>query len=275
MTEWLAARLPPLRLGAMGWLRALSRAVPMALVVYFGLVVLLLVRLLEWPLHRPARPFSPGVTRAVCRLVLRLMGLPVTVTGLPMSAPGALVANHAGWLDIFVLNACTRLAFVAKSEVSGWPGIGLLARATGTLFITRKGAEAKRQQGLIEDRLLAGDRLLFFPEGTSTDALRILPFKSTLFAAFFAPALVHRMHLQPVTVTYHAPKGQDARLYGWWGDMAFAPHLLAVLALPRQGRVEVRFHPELRVAAFADRKALAQHCEEVIRAAHRPGAQGV
>ena len=82
-------------------------------------------------------------------------------------------------------------------------------------------------------RLLAGHKLLFFPEGTSTDGLRVLPFKSTLFAAFFEPELHHTMWIQPVSVVYYAPVGEEARFYGWWGDMEFAPHLLKTLAARR------------------------------------------
>ncbi len=116
--------------------------------------------------------------------------------------------------------------------------------------------------------------MLFFPEGTSTDSLRILPFKSTLFAAFFTHGMDQIMHIQPVTVIYHAPPGQDARFYGWWGGMEFSPHLVKVLAAPRQGRVEVIFHAPLAVDAFPDRKALAAECERVIRAGHVLGAGG-
>jgi lyso-ornithine lipid O-acyltransferase len=97
-----------------------------------------------------------------------------------MQHKGALVANHASWLDIFTLNACDRIYFVSKSEVAGWPGIGWLARATGTVFINRQGREAQMQKLLFEARLRAGHRLLFFPEGTSTDGQRVLDFKSTL-----------------------------------------------------------------------------------------------
>ena len=101
-----------------------------------------------------------------------------------------------------------------------------------------------------------------------TAAIRVLPFKSTLFEAFFAPALVRIMHIQPVTVIFHAPDGEDPRHYGWWGDMNFASHLLKTLATARQGRVEVIFHPEVPVDAFENRKALSQHCERVIRTTH-------
>ena len=179
-----------------------------------------------------------------------------------------MVANHSSWLDIFALNAAQRVYFVAKSEVEHWAAIGWLARATGTVFVARKGTEAKVQQGVFEQRLRAGHQLLFFPEGTSTDATRVLPFKSTLFAAFYTHGLDHIMHIQPVTVLYHAPKGTDVRFYGWWGDMSFSRHLLTVLAAPRQGRAEIIFHPEVAVDAFADRKALAAYCERIVRAAH-------
>ncbi|WP_135447396.1 lysophospholipid acyltransferase family protein [Tabrizicola caldifontis] len=273
MSDWLTAPVPPaVRIGPLGWLRVLWRGSLIGSFCYGGLVFLLLVRLVEWPLCGAARPVTPWITQAVCRASLSVLRLPLLVRGRPMTVPGAIVANHSSWLDILVLNAATRVYFVAKSEVSGWPGIGWLARATGTVFIARKGTEAKKQQEMFEARLQAGHRLLFFPEGTSTDSIRVLPFKSTLFQAFFSPALERTMHIQPVTVVYHAPDGMDARHYGWWGDMDFASHLLKMLATPRQGRVEVIFHPEVPVDAFENRKTLAQHCERVIRTAH-PNAE--
>ncbi|MDM7932255.1 lysophospholipid acyltransferase family protein [Tabrizicola sp.] len=268
MSGWKDAPPPVFRIGPTGWLRVMWRGFWVGSVTYGGLAVLLLVRLFEWPLFGQARPFTPYITQAVCRIALWLMRLRLVVHGRPMTAPGAIVANHSSWLDIFVLNAAQRVYFVAKSEVAGWPGIGWLARATGTLFIARKGTEAKRQKEEFEARLHAGHRLLFFPEGTSTDGIRVLPFKSTLFEAFFSPGLVRVMHIQPITVVFHAPQGEDARHYGWWGDMDFANHLLKTLATGRQGRVEVTFHPEVPVDAFENRKVLAQHCERVIRTAH-------
>ncbi|WP_333817946.1 lysophospholipid acyltransferase family protein [Tabrizicola sp.] len=268
MTTWQDVPPPPLHMTPLGWLRALWRGGLIGALTYGGLLVLLLVRLVEWPLYGQARPLTPHITRFVCRSALRILRLPLTVRGQPMTRPGAIVANHSSWLDIFVLNAVQTIYFVAKAEVAAWPGIGWLARATGTVFIARKGTEAKKQQEIFESRLQAGHRLLFFPEGTSTDAIRVLPFKSTLFEAFFSPALERSMHIQPVTVIFHAPEGQDRRHYGWWGDMDFASHLLKMLATPRQGHVEVIFHPEVPVDAFENRKTLAQHCERVIRTAH-------
>ncbi|MEI6798456.1 MAG: lysophospholipid acyltransferase family protein [Pseudomonadota bacterium] len=272
MSDWLHQRYTPPRISPMGWLRVLGRGLGLGVVTYSGLVILLALRVIERPVFGLHRPWTPFITQGVCRAALFILRLGYEVHGRPMTAPGAFVANHTSWLDIFTLNAGARLYFVAKAEVSGWAGIGWLARATGTVFITRKGGEAKRQQALFEARLGAGHPLLFFPEGTSTDALRVLPFKSTLFAAFFTAQVPVPLQIQPVTVIYHAPQGTDPRHYGWWGDMSFAAHLVMVLADARPGRVEVIYHPPVPVPAFADRKDLSAYCERIIRTSHKLAA---
>ncbi|MCE6949581.1 1-acyl-sn-glycerol-3-phosphate acyltransferase [Cereibacter sphaeroides] len=267
MSDWRAARMEPARIGPAGWLRVAWKGPAMAAVVYAGLALLLLVRLVEAPVCGRNRPITPWITQGVCRAALAILGLRCIRRGRAMAVPGAVVANHGSWLDIFTLNAAQRIYFVSKSEVAGWPGIGWLARATGTVFINRKGSEAKAQQQLFEERLRAGHRLLFFPEGTSTDTLRILPFKSTLFAAFFTHGLEHVLHIQPVTVRYTAPQGEDPRFYGWWGDMDFGSHLLKLLAAPRHGQVEITFHDPVPADGFDGRKGLAAHCEARVRSA--------
>jgi 1-acyl-sn-glycerol-3-phosphate acyltransferase len=229
---------------------------------------LLLLRLIERPLCGQSRPVTPAIPRFVCRNALRILGIAFHMTGTPMAGRGAVVANHSSWLDIFALNAAKRIYFVSKSEVARWPGIGWLARATGTVFIERTPAKARMQTELFQQRLLAGHKLLFFPEGTSTDGLQVLPFKTTLFEAFFAGPLRDTIAVQPVAVIYRAPHGMDARFYGWWGSMAFGTHLLATLAPARAGSVEVVYCPPLPVARFADRKSLAAACEQAVRAAH-------
>lgn len=270
--SWHSSEAPdPVRISALGWGLVLLRGLPLATLVFGGLLLLLAIRLAERPLCGVNRPVTPFITQFVCRNAFRILGITYKTRGSLMRARGAVVANHASWLDIFALNARKRIYFVSKAEVAKWPGIGWLARATGTVFIERNPARAREQAAVFEQRLQAGHKLLFFPEGTSTDGLRVLPFKTALFAAFFNEYLRDGMHIQPVTVIYRAPKGAPARFYGWWGDMDFGPHLLKVLAAPRQGEVELIYHPPLKASDFPDRKSLAAAAGSAVREGHHSG----
>lgn len=264
----------PMPLGFGGTLRALFRGIVLAVVVFGGLIVLLLARLVERPLFGMHRPWTPWITVFVCRAALRVLGLRVHHTGQPMQDKGLMVANHSSWLDIFALNSAGPLYFVSKSEVAQWPGIGWLARATGTIFVQRQRSAAQEQTRIFEERLRAGHQLLFFPEGTSSDGLRVLPFKPTLFAAAFSPMLPG-LSVQPVTVVYHAPEGREPRHYGWWGDMEFGPHLVQMLGTARHGRVEVIWHDALKVDNFENRKAISAASEAAVRGHHPSGSVGL
>ncbi len=266
---WNSENAPdPIRLGLGGWLLVILRGLPLAVLVFGGLIILLALRLIERPLYDVRRPVTPFITQFVCRNAFRILGMGYRTSGELMREQGAVVANHTSWLDIFALNARKRVYFVSKAEVAKWPGIGWLARATGTVFIERDRKKAREQTKVFETRLKAGHKLLFFPEGTSTDGLRVLPFKTTLFEAFFTKELREFMYVQPVTVVFHAPDGRPARFYGWWGDMDFGPHLLKTLGAHKQGSVELIYHAPAKVSDFENRKALAAHCEEAVRHAH-------
>lgn len=254
------------------WVRVAVRGLALALLIFGGLVLMLALRLMERPVFGVRRPWTPHITVFVCRSAFRILGIRYVAHGKRMTRPGAIVANHSSWMDIFALNAGARVYFVSKSEVARWPGIGWVAKATGTVFITRDRREATAQKDVFEERLGAGHKLLFFPEGTSTDGQRVLPFKPTLFAAFFSEALRDFLWVQPVTVVYRAPEGTEPRFYGWWGDMDFGSHLLAVLAQSPQGTVEVFWHAPVKVSEFADRKALARVAEAAVKEAHLSAA---
>lgn len=248
-----------------GYFLAVLRGLIIIAVLIAGLLTLLFLRLFERPIFGQRRPFTPFVTQGVCRLSLWVLGIRLNVKGAAMTQSGALVANHSSWVDVIALNAACRIYFVSKAEVADWPGVGWLARATGTVFIRRDRRDAKIQSQHFESRLKVGQRLLFFPEGTSTDGSLVLPFKSTLFAAFFAPELQADMWIQPIRVKYQSPHGQDGRFYGWWGDMDFASHALKILATPARGSIHIRYLVPMKVTDYADRKLLAQACETAIR----------
>lgn len=211
------------------------------------------------------------------RVVRRICGIAVAVTGRPAAeGPVLFVSNHASYLDIMVLGSLLEANFVAKSEVAGWPGFGFLSRIARTVFVDRKrGGTAKERDSLLS-RLTQGDSLILFPEGTSNDGNTVLPFKSSLFAVAQLPVDQGQggrrpLPVQPVSVAYTRldglPMGRAFRpFYAWYGDMTMAGHLLQALALG-QVTVEVEFHPVVTIDDFADRKALAHHCHDVVRRA--------
>ena len=111
----------------------------------------------------------------------------------------------------------------------------------------------------MQEKLAAGDALILFPEGTSSDGARVLPFRSAFFAAAFGTA---RPIIQPVSVVYDRLAGLPVNhasraVFAWYGDMNLAPHVWQ-LAQWQGKRVTLLFHPPLDPADFADRKALSQ-----------------
>ncbi len=268
MVLWSGVEPKPYpKLGVVGWLRLVVR------LVLFAIITAELV--LVWALAKGLEKITGGdrMSGAVVRLWARvghsIAGLRLELQGEEMGHGGAIVANHTSWTDIFVLHSAAHIHFVSKAEVASWPVIGWLARITGTLFIERKATEAKNQQAQLAARIAAGDKLCFFPEATSSDGLRVLPFKSTLFGVFDTDELKDLVWVQPVTVTYYPPKGRDKRFYGWWGDMDFGAHAMVILGLSMGGRVRVTFHPPLRAADYSNRKELAKAADAIVRAGLR------
>ncbi len=197
----------------------------------------------------------------------RLTALHVRATGrVRREGTTLLVANHVSYLDVPVLGSLLDVVFVAKEDVATWPLFGFLARLVRTAFISRRPAEALRQARTLGKRLKRGENLLAFPEGTNTDGFAVRPFKTALFAvAEDAPML----WIQPVSIAYpRAAAGKALThgledLYAWYGEMTLLPHLFTVFGL-EGAEVEVIFHEPIAAAAFADRKALARHCREVV-----------
>ena len=265
---WMSADVPDAPpISAIGWMRVLLRGLMMGTYIFAGLVTLLLMRLIEKPIYKAKRPFTPKITQSVCRFAFWVLGMRLEVIGTPMQGGGAAVANHTSWLDIFALNAFDDIYFVAKSEVSNWPVIGWLARATGTQFIVRDRTQALSHTHMLQTRLRHGHRLLFFPEGTSTDGRRVLPFKPTLFQSLLAPDIGDKIFIQAITLVFHAPVGQDPRFYGWWGDSNLTTHLIKALAIKRHGSVQVVYHDAVASNTFSDRKAMARHLEAQVASA--------
>jgi 1-acyl-sn-glycerol-3-phosphate acyltransferase len=205
------------------------------------------------------------------RFLAWLFGIRIQVQGTPVRGEGVLLlANHTSWLDIVIFSAIQPLSFVAKSEIQGWPLFGTLARLQRTVFIERsRRAATGEARDSIRQRLMAGDCLVLFPEGTSHDGNHVLPFKSALLGAAEAVLQGGRhVKVQPVSAAFTGlhglPMGRENRpVFAWYGDMELLSHLWeALLAGPLD--VVVQFHEPLSLDDM-DRKTLARQAENRVR----------
>jgi 1-acyl-sn-glycerol-3-phosphate acyltransferase len=168
-------------------------------------------------------------------------------------------------VDVPVVGGVLDGCFVAKGDVAGWPIIGTIARLGRTVFVSRSRATTGKERDAMRETLKAGDNLILFPEGTSSDGSRVLPFRTSFFAVAEARWGERRGDLpliQPVSVVYDRlgglPAGRASRpVFAWYGDMDIASHFWR-LAQNIGLRATVLLHTPLDPARFADRKALSQ-----------------
>ena len=209
------------------------------------------------------------------RVLCALIGVRIREIGMRSTAnPALILSNHVSWLDICVISALSPVVFVAKSEVARWPVFGWLAKLQRTIFINR---QARHQTGAatreIAGRLLSGDAVVLFAEGTSSDGIRVLPFRSSLVGAVHH-ALGNSTHhtsitVQPMSLAYvgfgGVPMGRGLReCVAWYGDVDLIPHLLHVLS---SGAVDVTvsWGEAMAYDMSADRKTIARDAERSVR----------
>jgi 1-acyl-sn-glycerol-3-phosphate acyltransferase len=192
------------------------------------------------------------------RIVLAAIGIRYRIEGdLPAGAT-LIVSNHLSYLDIAICSAAVPSAFVAKHEISEWPGFGRLARLGGTIFVDRMSRiSAWDVADRMALRLAECVPVLLFPEGTSTDGSDVTRFHPTLFA----PAVEGGLTVTPAAIFYepHGAVTQERDLC-WFGDELFFPHLLRVLAVTGFTAV-VRFgvpetYPDRKTAAYRSHDAV-------------------
>lgn len=188
--------------------------------------------------------------------------------------PLLILANHASWLDIVVITSLTPAVFIAKKEVATWPLFGWLAKLQRSVFIDR---ERRHKTGAataeIAERLLGGDAVVLFAEGTSGDGNRTLPFRSALIGAVHH-AIARSTHhdavtVQPLSLAYVGLSGMPiSRAFrervSWYGDIDLIPHLIGVL---RHGAIDVvaSWGEPVAYGVSADRKEIARNAETAVR----------
>jgi len=201
--------------------------------------------------------------RLYWRGVAAILGLRVTVHGaLTPKRPAVFIANHCSWIDIIALGSVLPGCFVAKADVAKWPFISWIARLGRTVFVSRGKATLERERAGLEARLAAGDNIILFPEGTTSDGMRILRFQSSFLAIAEAPA---RPVIQLVTLVYDGLDGlpvlrRDRPLISWYGDMDLASHYPGI-GRRRFLHATVVLDPEIAPGTYPNRKSLSAALE--------------
>jgi len=234
---------------------------------FFGLVALvhLWISILGLPnrwkiISRLARSFT-----LLLRLILKIK---VTVQGEEgqLERGGfVIIANHMSYVDGMVLGSIFPIVFVSKREVKRWPIVGQWNTLCGTIFINR---QHKEQVGSLvaemKRKLQQEANLLLFPEGTSTNGEKMLPFQTVPLAA----PLRNRSIIVPVTLTYKSIEDMPVTaanrdLVYWYGDMDFVTHFWRLLGL-RGVEAMVTIQPRIECFRYKDnsagRKKLAEDC---------------
>lgn len=194
--------------------------------------------------------------------LMRILNIELRVSGAPPVGGAVLVANHISWLDIHVLHSLLPARFISKAEVRDWPLVGHLAKAAGTLFISReKKSDAVRVNQEMAAELRAGECLAFFPEGTTSDGQGMRAF----FPSLFQPAVDAGRPVIPVSIRYLNPQGGPCLAAAYHGDMTLLGSFWRIAKL-RGLVVEVTFLPVLENNGH-HRRELAKQAEASIRSA--------
>lgn len=169
------------------------------------------------------------------------------------------VANHISWSDIHAINSIIPVRFVAKQEIRHWPVFGYLVRKAGTIFINRdRRRDASRVVNLASLALQYQDNLCVFPEGTTTEGITVLPFKSSLLQA----AIDANATVVPVTLYYPLANGRPNLQAAYAGDTTLAASMSALLHM-QQPRVHLHFGTPIQTTNI-NRQHLAAELQQAI-----------
>ena len=211
-------------------------------------------------------------TRILSAVIRKILGIRLRLEG-ELSyfkhAGNFIACNHLGYLDGIILSSLFPVIFVTKLQVKSWPVFGWMSQIGCTIYIDRK-----RKLGSMDfisrmsQVLKEGVNILFFPEGTSTDGSKILPFHQ----AYFQAPLDSVSPVIPVTIQYTKINNEDVSttnrdIVCWYGQVNFARHLGGVL---KQRRIEARviIHPKIETHAdtYAQNGNRKQLCEATLTA---------
>lgn len=170
-----------------------------------------------------------------------------------------LVSNHISWMDTVVMLRLCFLRYIGKVEMLKWPLLRSVIQAGGTIFIDRsKKREIISINQQVAQLLQDGATVGLFPEGTTSNGLRILPFKAPILEA----ARMAESQIIPVVLSY---RKEDDKLAT---EVTFAKvnWLTTVMNTLRLNNlvINVTVLPTVKSSDFASRDELSDYLYEQI-----------
>lgn len=209
-----------------------------------------------------------------CNSVLKIMGVETIVEGLENLKTDKnyfIVCNHMSYLDALIMAAIRPLCFVTSIEMKETPGLGLLTEVGGCLYVERRTRENIHGEiGQITKALNDGFDVVVFPEATSSNGSKILPFKRALLAG----AVQAEKPILPMVLQYEEIDGKKVDSTNrdslcWYGDMEFTPHFVAMMK-HKKIRIRVSILPEIPVTKESTRDILVVQAQEAIVQKYKP-----
>jgi 1-acyl-sn-glycerol-3-phosphate acyltransferase len=252
-----------------------------SLLKWMGIVPLLLAYLLAsivislLPVNKKTkRDFATRNTSFFSGLMLTLLGVRVQVKHRERlhtdDKARLIIANHVSYVDALVIASLLPSVFITSIELKNTAVLGVLARFAGSLYVERRKASGlKREIETIAGVLGQGFSIVLFPEGTTSNGDRVMPFKNSLFDT----AVVTRVDILPICLRYTrvndeplSPQNRDAVFY--YGGTTFFAHLPKLL-LKKSVDVEVLPLKTIKGHAESSRKDLASMAHREISDAYR------
>ncbi len=247
--------------------------------VYFKIFLLLFWIFLNLPvlvLIKHVSFLSAFYNRVYFKVACFILGIKTKVVGgsFVRKSNLLLLSNHISYFDIFALGSVFKINFVAKSDVAKWPIFGIVSRLGNTVFISRSKTSAGSAVFNLEKEILKRKiPLLIFPEGTSSNGLEVLPFKSSLFSLFedyMKSGKESPIKIQPISIAYTHYKNRrlsdnDVGNYAWYiKEQNLVDHLKNALKFT-PFTMEVVIHKPVDISKFKDRKELACFCNNIVK----------
>jgi len=210
-----------------------------------------------------------SILQFCCKGILGICEIKLKVVSQQTDArPLMLVSNHLSYFDIPILFSVAKVAMTPKSDIAAWPIISSICAITGSIFIERSAEKILDATASLKAAMSKGQVVALYPEATTGNGHEVLPFKASFFKLADEKIQDRPVTIQPVALTYKSICGLpiDRTQWpnvAWYGDMELVPHLWHFLGLGPLD-VELAFLEPVTIENFADRKAMAIHCQDVI-----------